>query len=350
MASANKINLHALVDKRDESELETALSEEALSRFVKLHPVPVPRWVGDHHVHAKTRMGYLAWRRPCLTLLSRLAADGPLDIVHQVTFASGTLPPALPRSARRTIWGPIAVPSSRGPIFSLARAAAKTFAAQADLVIANNERSFDFLYRSGADGQTHGNVAFEPNVVVPHHSISEAKVRNRVAIAGVLEARKRPWIAIQAMATPQLAAAHLIVIGDGPLRSRLEDFTFKMGLQNRVEFVGRVPREDALKLIASSSALAHPSSREGSPWVIGEAASVGTPSIAYEGSGADSMVRASDIGGAIVPSDASPETFARAVHDVLTAPQPEPTRRWDRSRLVPLLTEWWGLGSSGGGK
>jgi teichuronic acid biosynthesis glycosyltransferase TuaC len=72
--------------------------------------------------------------------------------------------------------------------------------------------------------------------------------------------------------------AELTVIGDGPMRAKLEALADT--LEPRARFVGHVPRERALALIASADKLVHLSDAEGAPTVIREARALGVAVLA----------------------------------------------------------------------
>lgn len=70
------------------------------------------------------------------------------------------------------------------------------------------------------------------------------------------------------------SGARLVVVGDGPERARLE--ALAQQLDARVQFVGQLPREEALAWIAAADRLVHLSEAEGAPTVIREARALGT--------------------------------------------------------------------------
>jgi glycosyltransferase involved in cell wall biosynthesis len=80
----------------------------------------------------------------------------------------------------------------------------------------------------------------------------------------------------------------LIIVGDGPLRSKLESLVTELGLQNDVLFTGQQPQ--ALDFIARSHCFVMSSDYEGQPMVITEALSVGVPVLTVRfGSVADAL-------------------------------------------------------------
>ncbi len=90
-----------------------------------------------------------------------------------------------------------------------------------------------------------------------------------------LIASKRVDLAIREAARQ---GADLTVIGEGPLRAQLEKFA--ASFERPACFVGQVPRDKALSLIARANRLVHLSEAEGAPTVIREARALGVPVLA----------------------------------------------------------------------
>ncbi|MEZ0148375.1 MAG: glycosyltransferase family 4 protein [Candidatus Reddybacter sp.] len=88
---------------------------------------------------------------------------------------------------------------------------------------------------------------------------------------------------------------HYTVIGDGHAKSELEELSKKLGLSDRVDFTGSLPRQELRQrlteadlFILTSSVL--PTSHEGFGLVYLEAAACGVPSLAVEQAGAAEAV------------------------------------------------------------
>jgi glycosyltransferase involved in cell wall biosynthesis len=115
------------------------------------------------------------------------------------------------------------------------------------------------------------------------------------AFVGRLSPNKRPQDALRAFELVQRSVpeARLWVLGSGPLEHQLR----RRAPQN-VEFLGRVGESEKLDRMARAHALVVTSVREGWGLVVTEAASVGTPSIAYNVPGLRDSVSAS--GGILV--------------------------------------------------
>jgi glycosyltransferase involved in cell wall biosynthesis len=98
----------------------------------------------------------------------------------------------------------------------------------------------------------------------PHWVVCGRLVRSKRVDRAIVEAARRN--------------VDLTVIGDGPMRGELE--TLASSLRSRARFVGHVPRDEALALIARAHKLLHLSDAEGAPTVIREARALGVPVLA----------------------------------------------------------------------
>jgi glycosyltransferase involved in cell wall biosynthesis len=72
------------------------------------------------------------------------------------------------------------------------------------------------------------------------------------------------------------------IAGDGELLPKLRELAGELGLEDKVQFTGRVSEEEKWKLLRSSLCLVLPSAAEGWGVVLTEAAATGTPSVAYD--------------------------------------------------------------------
>lgn len=75
--------------------------------------------------------------------------------------------------------------------------------------------------------------------------------------------------------------AKLMVIGDGPLKTRLISWVRKMGLYGRILFLGSLDRAKVAEILSKSSIFAFPSLREGMPLSVLEAMACGLPVVGF---------------------------------------------------------------------
>jgi glycosyltransferase involved in cell wall biosynthesis len=107
----------------------------------------------------------------------------------------------------------------------------------------------------------------------------------RLLHVGRLEPRKRPSVAIDALAAVRRTglAASLVVAGEGPSAASLFERARQAGVGDSVHFVGRVSDERKWQLYDSSDVLLFASTLEGFGLVVAEAQSRGVPVVAATG-------------------------------------------------------------------
>jgi glycosyltransferase involved in cell wall biosynthesis len=107
----------------------------------------------------------------------------------------------------------------------------------------------------------------------------------RLLHLGRLEARKRPEVAIDALASLHRSGerASLVIAGDGQLRGELEQRAATLGLVDSVRFLGTVSEQEKWRLYDSADVLLFASMLEGFGLVVAEAQSRGVPVVAAAG-------------------------------------------------------------------
>jgi glycogen synthase len=122
--------------------------------------------------------------------------------------------------------------------------------------------------------------------------------------AGRLSREKGTHHALSALALARERApdARLLVVGDGAERPRLERLTSKLGLRERVSFLGAQPPEKMPALLASADAFLFPTERdEAAPLVLPQAMACGLPVIASTRGGITEVIDRPGENGLLVP-------------------------------------------------
>ncbi|UCG32235.1 MAG: glycosyltransferase [Phycisphaerales bacterium] len=109
---------------------------------------------------------------------------------------------------------------------------------------------------------------------------------------------------------------HLLLVGDGPERSRTEVRADRLGLRHRVHFTGF--RQDIPALLAAADLFVFPSLTEGMPNALLEAMAAGLPVIACDVPGCRELID-NTVNGFLVPPRSSP-AIAGAVARLLAQP------------------------------
>ncbi|MFQ5530785.1 MAG: glycosyltransferase family 4 protein [Gemmatimonadota bacterium] len=127
---------------------------------------------------------------------------------------------------------------------------------------------------------------------------------------GRMGEEKGPDVVVRAMADPRAAELNLCMVGDGPLRTRLEsDSVSSPGA--RVHWPGAIP--DAGRLIAAFDVVVLSSRTEGTPMVLLEAMDAGVPMVATRVGGIPDMVNGDE---ALLVAPDEPEALLTAVLEV----------------------------------
>lgn len=132
---------------------------------------------------------------------------------------------------------------------------------------------------------------------------------------GALIPRKSQDLIIAAL--PTLPEATLILAGYGECEGDFRELADRLGVADRVRFMGSVPHDDLPTLFAAADVMALVSSSEGlaNAWV--EALACGTPIVASDVGGIRELVK-SQYAGRII--DRNPEAVAAAINEILINP------------------------------
>jgi glycosyltransferase involved in cell wall biosynthesis len=98
--------------------------------------------------------------------------------------------------------------------------------------------------------------------------------------------RKRPQDALQAFARANAAGSYLVMVGDGPLRQSLCEEAVRLGIEDRVRFIGLVKYSRLPEVYAASDVLVFPSEHEPYGLPVNEAMICGVPVIVSDRVGA----------------------------------------------------------------
>lgn len=93
----------------------------------------------------------------------------------------------------------------------------------------------------------------------------------------------------------------LIIVGDGPERTFLENLATDLGIAERVIFTGQVSKQSVLQYLKASDIFVLNSTYEGLPHIVLEAMAVGVPVIATDVGGTGEVVK-HEVNGLLIPS------------------------------------------------
>jgi glycosyltransferase involved in cell wall biosynthesis len=157
----------------------------------------------------------------------------------------------------------------------------------------------------------------------------------RVVFVGRLIGNKGPIQALEAFAQAAVPGSELLMVGDGPLRPRLEDRVRRLGLGDAVHFLGF--RSDVDRILATGAVFVRSSLTEGQSLAMLEAMAAGLCVVASDIPANRALLQSGRAGLLVPPGDTS--ALARAIRLALTD---EPLRRTiaHRGRQAALGHSW----------
>ena len=159
-----------------------------------------------------------------------------------------------------------------------------TYACAVDAYILLNEFNRQVFLRGDFPGQK---LVVKPNFV-PISDLGKRPRKPQIVFAGEVTGNKGVKLLLEAWSIAALKGFHLLLIGDGPQRREIEE---QYAHLPSVTWSGRLRRSEVLEHIAASRILVFPSlAYENCPMVVLEALSVGTPVIASNHPGLQTMI------------------------------------------------------------
>jgi len=143
--------------------------------------------------------------------------------------------------------------------------------------------------------------------------------------AGALVRQKGFDALIEGLARVRDGDLRLYIAGSGPRRARLEHLAGRLGLAERVRFLGSLAPGEMARWYQAADLFVFGSWREGCPNVVLEALACGTPVVATRVGGTPELVREGRDGLLFEPR--SPDAFAQALLEALS-------RTWDHQAIA----------------
>lgn len=165
-----------------------------------------------------------------------------------------------------------------------------------------------------------------------------------VVVLGRLVPHKRVEIALAAVArlADRLPDLRLAVVGHGWWEPQLRAEADRLGVSDRVDFLGHVDEPTKARVLAESWLLAVPSLKEGWGLAVVEAASHATPAVAFQGAGGLSESIVDGVTGRLVDGAAAHDAegaFAAAL-EALLDDQAERVRLGSHARVHARQFTW----------
>lgn len=266
-------------------------------------------------------IAYRYWHLSALGVARRILTERTVDIVHYLCPIGYREPGYLWKLQKPYIWGPIGGIAPRPVrtyfdlgtatgIKTLVRNWTNAFQFRWGRRVRRAIRETDLLLAATTENslevaRVHGRTpVFVPeNAIVAHETnartVSAPDKPLELIWVGTVEARKALTILLGALATIDPARWHLRVLGSGPLLDASKTEAKMLGIASSIEWLGNVPRSQALECFRSSDLHILTSLAEAHSTVLWEAMSAGVPTIAIDHCGMHDSI--DDAGGIRIP-------------------------------------------------
>ena len=319
---------------------------EEIQTFIESHPAQIyPRFV---YVPLGKLAGLckgplysvraILWCRSIRPLLERICAEAPFDIIHQITPVEFKAVADYSGLNARTVVGPIG-----GGEYALRQyrryqkgewhvelfrrvlnevcvrcSSFKKRVKAIDFIYFANRETERFFENHSIELKSSGlktEIGIEGESEEPVPNSIETGVL-RILFVGRLVPRKGVELLLEACAKAGAAGLnfHLKICGDGKSRAGQESLVKNLGISDRVEFEGRVNRDQLAEFYQWANVVAMPSLRETGGAVIAEAISHHRPLICADSFGASLVLDPKTA--ILLPPGSGSGDYARALLDV----------------------------------
>ena len=293
-------------------------NREAIENAVAAHHLPnahfvyldLPRWGRFWKKGPRgLRLYYYLWQALAYRNASQLHREVQFDVVHHVSFATFVFPSFLPFLPVPFVWGPVGggetIPLSLVRSFGVRRQIdeflrgfrrwlgeldpfVRRTVKKAILIAATTAHTQDRLAalgRSDAEIIMHAALCDEDLSALQKIS-NKTEGPFRVLTVGRMVQFKAHDLGGSLRAFAKLLQQHpeseYWLVGDGPERKRLTKLARNLGIQDRVTFLGALPRDEVFAKLGECDAMLFPSLHDSSGWATIEAMAAGRPVVCLD--------------------------------------------------------------------
>jgi glycosyltransferase involved in cell wall biosynthesis len=257
------------------------------------------------------RSYYVLWQRHAQKVVATMLRQQKFDLLHHVTFATFRHPTAIWGHGIPCIWGPVggveSIPAALlpwrnpGPLFSeivrnfdnLVQTATlgvlRQRAKQSALVLVSTRLMQEAFGDLGIATKLTPTIGLHTSdFPIPPRTVRRGPLR--LLYVGNLIPLKGLDFALEALRASG-TDARLTLIGSGAFGKNLEALSVNLGLKDRVEFRGRLPRDQALAAYKDFDVCLFPSLHDSGGYAVIEAMCNAMPTICLAVGGPDTAIR-----------------------------------------------------------
>lgn len=295
----------------DTAEMEAYIQKNASTniRFVAVKPdkwANLLNWPNRHGIFVYTfYYAYKRWHWLVYQKVLEILDKEHFDLIHYVGMIGYREPGYLWNLGLPYIWGPVSGANNAPPQLMkhmpLMGKAKLTFRSIANtLQFYTNRRlrkaliSTHILLTATSENQLKfKKIHHKASICIPENGITEELKLNRgkflhprkyrIISIGRLDANKSVSTFLEALTlVTHRNLLHVDIVGDGPLKSKLQQYAVQQDLNSIITWYGQLPRTEAVKIFNSAHLHVITSVSEGNPTTIWEAMSYGVPTISFD--------------------------------------------------------------------
>lgn len=256
---------------------------------------------------------YYLWQIGVTFLVRGMLRKEPADVLHHLTGGMDWMPAGLALCSGPFLWGPVGSENTHPiilrhqPIQSRLKASARVIirwimrnldpftritGLRANVVLSHTPETMPKRYAKRLKPFMQTCIADLPSLARPKTNFIRQSCL-KIVYAGELKDWKGAQMALEAslMHFETSAAAELVVIGDGPLRNKLQGVCIAHPNGSQVRFLGKMPMSQLIEELHSADLFLYPSFHHGLAIIVLQAMLTGIPVICIEGDAIGRAIR-----------------------------------------------------------
>lgn len=259
----------------------------------------------------KYNLFYRQWHKSVFVMVQEIIKQRHIDVVHYLNPIGFKEPGYLWKLNVPYVWGPIQgvanrpfalypALSLRGKVNALVRFVVHNSLLRFSPRVRRAMKKADFIFTAvpKAKGQLqkiHGRAT----IYLPENGIIEMHAKEpvrcdgnelRLIWIGCVDERKAIIILLDALRLVPHKKWHLNVVGKGPLEEKMKQTAKEYGIDDHINWGGRVPRAEVFGMLKSAHLHVISSLGEGNPTTLWEAMSLGVPTMTLDHCGMSAVV------------------------------------------------------------
>jgi glycosyltransferase involved in cell wall biosynthesis len=282
-----------------------------------------------------SNLRYLVWNHRLATRVAELERTGRFDVVHHTTWVRHWMPSAAAGANHLPfVWGPVGA-AERMPLGLVRTMGWQGMALEAlrlagpklvrldammgrtlhrvSVAVPSSSDTARYLDRHQIDHLLAPSVGYEPGRLP-----TDVPLRNEIVSVGRLLDWKGFHLGLRAFARMRDRDLRYTIVGDGPAKRRLMRLAQELGIEQRVEFAGRLPQRETVERIGGSRLLVHPSFHDSGGFVVVEALAQGVPVLTLDIGGPAFLAQSGGVAVPTRPTASLVDRISLAIGTVLT--------------------------------